>query len=99
MFLDHRQDPLYILRIGKGLFDIPEGQQLLTHDPAQAQGDLLLLFRKDALQRETHDPSGMPGMKEKLEGHPDRQPVDKSGNKGDRVQPPSHSCHSLQIYR
>ncbi len=66
MLPDYRQDPLYILRIGEGLFDIPEGQQLLTHDPAKAFGDLLLFFWKDALQRETKDPSRMPGMKEKF---------------------------------
>ena len=95
MLLDNRQDPLYVLRIGEGLFNIPEGQQLLAHDPAQAPGNLLLFFGKDALQRETEDPSRMPGMKEKLEGHPDRQPMDKGGNKRDRIQPPRHSCHSL----
>jgi hypothetical protein len=36
-------------------------------------------------------------MKEEFEGHPDRQPVNKGGNKWDRVQPPRHSCHRVQM--
>ena len=58
------KDPLDILRVGDCLFDVVEGQQLLSDDLAEAFGDLLLSFGEDAVEGETQDLFGQAGVEE-----------------------------------
>jgi hypothetical protein len=71
--------------VGNGLFDLPEGQQFLAYDAAEAFGDLLLAFGEDAMQGESQDLFRVSWMEEQFEGHPDSEPVDKGGDKGDGI--------------
>src|ERR1700733_12928482 len=82
---------------GDSRFDIPEGEQFLPDDLSEAFGDLPLPFGKYSMQGETEYLSGLARMEQQFQCHPDGQPVNKGGDKGNGVQPPAKSCHCLYL--
>ena len=98
MFFHQGQHFLYVGGVGDGLFDVLEGEEFLADDPAEAFGDLLLSFGEDAMESKAQDLFGLSGMEKEFEGHPDREPVNKGGDKRYCIKPPAECCHVLCVF-
>jgi hypothetical protein len=95
MFFRERQDARHVILMRDGLFDISEGEQFLSYDAAEAFGYLALPFGENAMEGEPQYPFRCAWMEEQLQRHPDGEPVDEGGYKGDGEKPPGEMRHSI----
>ena len=95
MFFGEGQDAPDVIGMRDGLLDIAKGEQLLADNATETFGDLLLALGEHTVEREAQYLFWAPGVEQELEGHPDREPVDKGGDEGDGIEPPGQFRHTF----